>query len=197
MTLKTFTARDGARLAFRDEGAGLPVLCLAGLTRNSTDSHDALLGATDHHKAHLNEHFELPQNGRGIAVIKALGTIAALENEGVPFGRQGKLTSQTIHFPCSHKRRQLRERLQRVRQFLRIVVNRLLQSLSRLPRIGRPSGVHSLIVSPKQTLVTCPCPDSKTRSVKSLISQNSLPHRYGQTSGILSFGSAGNLAVLH
>lgn len=37
MTLKTFTARDGARLAFRDEGAGLPVLCLAGLTRNSTD----------------------------------------------------------------------------------------------------------------------------------------------------------------
>ncbi|MFZ1660845.1 MAG: alpha/beta hydrolase [Paracoccaceae bacterium] len=37
MTLKTFTAKDGARLAYRDQGAGLPVLCLAGLTRNSTD----------------------------------------------------------------------------------------------------------------------------------------------------------------
>jgi pimeloyl-ACP methyl ester carboxylesterase len=32
-----FTARDGASLYFTDEGAGLPVLCLAGLTRNSGD----------------------------------------------------------------------------------------------------------------------------------------------------------------
>ncbi|MCV2863571.1 alpha/beta fold hydrolase [Albidovulum sediminicola] len=37
MTLAYFTASDGARLAYRDEGAGLPVLCLAGLTRSSTD----------------------------------------------------------------------------------------------------------------------------------------------------------------
>lgn len=37
MTLQHFTASDGARLAFRDEGEGLPVLCLAGLTRASTD----------------------------------------------------------------------------------------------------------------------------------------------------------------
>ena len=37
MTLHQFTASDGARLAYRDEGAGLPVLCLAGLTRSSTD----------------------------------------------------------------------------------------------------------------------------------------------------------------
>jgi pimeloyl-ACP methyl ester carboxylesterase len=32
-----FTASDGAKLAYRDEGDGLPVLCLAGLTRNSAD----------------------------------------------------------------------------------------------------------------------------------------------------------------
>ncbi|GAB4382539.1 alpha/beta fold hydrolase [Albidovulum sp.] len=37
MTMRHFTADDGARLAYRDEGAGLPVLCLAGLTRNSAD----------------------------------------------------------------------------------------------------------------------------------------------------------------
>lgn len=37
MTLQHFTASDGARLAFRDDGEGLPVLCLAGLTRSSTD----------------------------------------------------------------------------------------------------------------------------------------------------------------
>lgn len=35
--LQHFTASDGARLAYRDEGEGLPVLCLAGLTRASTD----------------------------------------------------------------------------------------------------------------------------------------------------------------
>lgn len=37
MQIQTFTASDGARLAFRDRGAGLPVLCLAGLTRDGRD----------------------------------------------------------------------------------------------------------------------------------------------------------------
>ena len=32
-----FRAEDGARLAFRDEGTGLPLLCLAGLTRSMAD----------------------------------------------------------------------------------------------------------------------------------------------------------------
>ena len=32
-----FSAPDGARLAFRDEGRGLPVLCLSGLTRTMGD----------------------------------------------------------------------------------------------------------------------------------------------------------------
>lgn len=32
-----FTANDGARLAYCDQGTGLPVLCLAGLTRNMGD----------------------------------------------------------------------------------------------------------------------------------------------------------------
>jgi pimeloyl-ACP methyl ester carboxylesterase len=34
---RTFTAPDGATLAFRDEGQGLPLLCLAGLTRSMAD----------------------------------------------------------------------------------------------------------------------------------------------------------------
>lgn len=32
-----FTTADGTRLAYRDEGQGLPILCLAGLTRNMAD----------------------------------------------------------------------------------------------------------------------------------------------------------------
>ena len=35
--VKVFTTTDGARLAFRDEGTGRPILCLAGLTRAHTD----------------------------------------------------------------------------------------------------------------------------------------------------------------
>lgn len=35
--IQFFTASDGARLAFRDEGDGLPLLCLAGLTRTMAD----------------------------------------------------------------------------------------------------------------------------------------------------------------
>lgn len=35
--MQHFTTRDGLTLAYRDEGEGLPVLALAGLTRNSDD----------------------------------------------------------------------------------------------------------------------------------------------------------------
>ena len=35
--MEYFTTFDGLRLAYRDAGQGLPVLCLSGLTRNSTD----------------------------------------------------------------------------------------------------------------------------------------------------------------
>lgn len=35
--MSTFTAPDGARLAYADEGEGMPLLCLAGLTRTMTD----------------------------------------------------------------------------------------------------------------------------------------------------------------
>ncbi|MDO5631209.1 MAG: alpha/beta hydrolase [Paracoccus sp. (in: a-proteobacteria)] len=37
MTQMTFHARDGARLAYQDEGRGLPLLALAGLTRDGRD----------------------------------------------------------------------------------------------------------------------------------------------------------------
>ena len=35
--MRSFKTSDGLNLAFRDEGSGTPVLCLAGLTRNSRD----------------------------------------------------------------------------------------------------------------------------------------------------------------
>jgi len=41
-----FHALDNARLAYRDQGAGVPILCLAGLTRGQNDF-DALWRAFD------------------------------------------------------------------------------------------------------------------------------------------------------
>lgn len=35
--MPSFTASDGTRIHYRDEGEGLPLLCLAGLTRNASD----------------------------------------------------------------------------------------------------------------------------------------------------------------
>lgn len=37
MTVQYFTADDGAKIAYQDEGEGTPVLCLAGLTRAMSD----------------------------------------------------------------------------------------------------------------------------------------------------------------
>jgi len=35
--MNNYTSRDGLKLAYKDEGVGLPLICLAGLTRNSSD----------------------------------------------------------------------------------------------------------------------------------------------------------------
>ncbi|MBR9843417.1 MAG: alpha/beta hydrolase [Rhodobacteraceae bacterium] len=40
--MPTYTSSDGLSLYYTDEGAGLPVLCLSGLTRNGTDFDYAL-----------------------------------------------------------------------------------------------------------------------------------------------------------
>jgi len=42
-----FASQDGLQLAYRDEGAGLPVICLAGLTRNGTDFDDLVTHLPD------------------------------------------------------------------------------------------------------------------------------------------------------
>lgn len=58
--MQFFTTDDGARLAFRDEGKGLPVLALAGLTRNGSDF--------DYLMPHLPDHIRLirlDSRGRG------------------------------------------------------------------------------------------------------------------------------------
>lgn len=90
-----FTTSDGARIAYQDDGAGLPVLCLAGLTRNMADfdyvapylSDIRMIrmdyrgrGQSDHTGA---ESYTVPQEGKdalelldhlGIGQVAVLGT---------------------------------------------------------------------------------------------------------------------------
>jgi len=58
--MQSFFTPDGARLAYKDEGSGLPLLCLAGLTRDSRDF--------DYLSRHLPEEvrmIRLDSRGRG------------------------------------------------------------------------------------------------------------------------------------
>jgi pimeloyl-ACP methyl ester carboxylesterase len=63
--LPRFTAPDGTGLYYRDAGAGLPLLCLAGLTRNSGDF--------DHLAPHLPDALALLDH-LGLAQAAVLGT---------------------------------------------------------------------------------------------------------------------------
>lgn len=61
-----FSAQDGLRLHYRDYGdplaPGMPILCLAGLTRNSTDFHEFALRHADRHRV-----LALDLRGRGLS----------------------------------------------------------------------------------------------------------------------------------
>lgn len=90
-----FTASDGARLAYCDQGAGMPLLCLAGLTRSMADFDyvapylpDVRLIRMDYRGRGRSEHtgaatYTIPQEGKdalellnhlGIAQAALLGT---------------------------------------------------------------------------------------------------------------------------
>ena len=60
--IRHFTAPDGLRLAYMDEGDGLPVLCLPGLTRNHTDFDDLARAVGGRHRL-----IRLVFRGRGLS----------------------------------------------------------------------------------------------------------------------------------
>ncbi len=84
-----FTAPDGRRLAYFDEGAGPPVLCLAGLTRNHRDFADLAAhlatryrvlrldsrgrGLSEHAAAPVDEYTPQVEAGDALALLDHLG----------------------------------------------------------------------------------------------------------------------------
>lgn len=62
MSIQYFTSPDELQLAYRDEGSGTPILCLAGLTRNMADFND--VAATYQTRARI---IRLDTRGRGLS----------------------------------------------------------------------------------------------------------------------------------
>ena len=58
--MRRFTTSDGLVLAYLDEGAGLPLLCLPGLTRNGADFDDLAAALAGRHRL-----IRLTLRGRG------------------------------------------------------------------------------------------------------------------------------------
>ncbi len=70
---KFFHAADGARLAFRDDGTGLPLLCLPGLTRNMAD-----FDYVAPHLAHLRL-IRMDYRGRGASDFTGAATYTLVQ----------------------------------------------------------------------------------------------------------------------
>src|SRR3954464_9279710 len=58
--MSRFTSSDGLSLAWEEEGAGLPILCLPGLTRNAADFDDLAAALAGRHRL-----IRLTLRGRG------------------------------------------------------------------------------------------------------------------------------------
>lgn len=78
---------------------------LGELAGHAPDFHHWAPGGEGHDNRHLQQHFE------GVADLcrgelgKALGAVAALQQEGATLGDLGKLTAQLAGFPGKHQRR--------------------------------------------------------------------------------------------
>jgi hypothetical protein len=90
-------AEGGEALAiarFEIFGAGFGVLA-----SDAADTDDGFLTAVDEHKAHLEEDLELVGNLGGVAIGKAFGAIAPLQEEAATLGSFGELEFEGFDFP--------------------------------------------------------------------------------------------------
>lgn len=88
--MRRFATSDGLSLAYRDEGAGPPVLCLPGLTRNASDFDDLAAARGDRLRL-----IRLDPRGRGasdrapdpaqyVVPVEARDAVELLDHLGVP-----------------------------------------------------------------------------------------------------------------
>lgn len=111
------------------------------LAGDASDADDAFAGAADEYEAHLDEHFEFPQDGGAAAVVEAFGAIATLENEGLPGVDLQQLSAESVDFPGGDERWELCESPEDGLEFFGILILRLLEGRFGCPGAWRP-GRH-------------------------------------------------------
>lgn len=108
------------------------------LTCDASDADDAFAGAADEYEAHLDEHFEFPQDGGAAAVVEAFGTVAALENKGLPGIDLLQLSAESVDLPGSDERGELCEGPEDGFELFGILIFRLLEGRFGGPGAWRP-----------------------------------------------------------
>lgn len=69
---------------------------LGVLSGHAADSHDSLPRAPDEDQTHLQEQLDLGLNGILLAVVEELGTVSALQEEGVSSSDIGQVRLETL-----------------------------------------------------------------------------------------------------
>mmetsp|Transcript_15252 Transcript_15252/g.59646 ORF Transcript_15252/g.59646 Transcript_15252/m.59646 type:complete len:407 (-) Transcript_15252:43-1263(-) len=129
---------------------GLPAAAarLGELASAADDADDGHVGAPDEDEAHLQNDANLVLDQLLLAVHKALGAVATLQNEGLALSSQRKATLQALHLPRADERGELADV---VEHFLEdrlglFRVGRLLLDRELPPAVDRPAIFHIVVV---------------------------------------------------
>ncbi len=115
---------------------------LGELAGHASDLDHRATGGEGHHNRHLQQHLEGVADFCGGEFGKALGAVAALQQESAALGHFGKLTAQLAGFPGKHQRRVAGQVLLHLQQVRSVRVLGLLLDRQGAPAVGAPGLAH-------------------------------------------------------
>src|SRR4029077_3616693 len=116
---------------------------LSELPGDAAELHHRRTAGVSKHHGHLQQHAEEIADGVGAMLGEALGTVAALEQEGLAGGYPRKLRLQLPRLAGENERRKGGELLLDLGELLGIRIGRNLLDRLRAPTVGAPSRCHS------------------------------------------------------
>ena len=122
---------------------------LGKLPGDAAELHHRRAAGISEHDRHLQEHAEEIADRVGAMLGKALGAIAALEQERLAGGDAGELLLQLARLTGKHERREGRELALDLGELLGVRVDRDLLDRPRAPALRAPARSHGIISSTK------------------------------------------------
>jgi hypothetical protein len=115
---------------------------LGELAGGAADLHHRRSGGISEHDRHLQEHAEEIANIIGAMLGEAFRAVATLQQESLAIGNARKLLLQAARLAGEHQRREGRELLLGIGQYLPVRIIRHLLDWLLAPTIGRPTLGH-------------------------------------------------------